>query len=222
MRIISRILPLMAVLLLLAGCEPYYEPIELPSTYVPEYKGEKLGSLEDFRENSIKGPQHVDIEKYRLRITGLVNEEKEYTYDEILNNYQSYEKIVTLDCVEGWSVKILWEGILVKDLLNEAEISDDAKILIFHAEDGYSSTFLLDEFMSKDIIMAYKMNNITLPPTHGFPFQLVAENKWGYKWIKWITEIEVSDDIDYRGNWEIKGKREQEDVPPGYTGGSLR
>ena len=44
------------------------------------------------------------------------------------------------------------------------------------------------------IIVAYKMNGVELPPKRGFPFQLVAESKWGYKWIKWITSIEVSDD----------------------------
>ena len=49
------------------------------------------------------------------------------------------------------------------------------------------------------------MNNVTLPSERGFPFQLVAESKWGYKWIKWITEIELSNDIDYRGFWEQRG-----------------
>ena len=49
------------------------------------------------------------------------------------------------------------------------------------------------------------MNNATLPAERGFPFQLVAESKWGYKWIKWVTEIELSDDISYKGYWEKRG-----------------
>jgi len=49
------------------------------------------------------------------------------------------------------------------------------------------------------------MNEITVPPERGFPFELVAESKWGYKWIKWITAIELSDDVDYRGYWEKRG-----------------
>jgi DMSO/TMAO reductase YedYZ molybdopterin-dependent catalytic subunit len=49
------------------------------------------------------------------------------------------------------------------------------------------------------------MNNVTLPPERGFPFQLVSESKWGYKWIKWITELEISDNISYRGFWERRG-----------------
>ena len=54
-------------------------------------------------------------------------------------------------------------------------------------------------------MIAYKMNNITLPAERGYPFQLVAENKWGYKWIKWITEIEISNNPDYQGYWETRG-----------------
>jgi len=53
--------------------------------------------------------------------------------------------------------------------------------------------------MDNDILMAYKMNEITIPPERGFPFMLVAKSKWGYKWIKRIGEIEVSDDVDYEG-----------------------
>jgi DMSO/TMAO reductase YedYZ molybdopterin-dependent catalytic subunit len=49
------------------------------------------------------------------------------------------------------------------------------------------------------------MNGVTIPPERGYPFQLVAEQKWGYKWIKWVTEIELSDDVNYRGYWEQGG-----------------
>ena len=41
----------------------------------------------------------------------------------------------------------------------------------------------------------------------GYPFQLVAEDKWGYKWIKWIVKIELTDDPSYRGYWEQRGYR---------------
>ncbi|MCU0631124.1 MAG: molybdopterin-dependent oxidoreductase, partial [Methanoregulaceae archaeon] len=49
------------------------------------------------------------------------------------------------------------------------------------------------------------MNNVTLPEDRGYPFQLVAEDKWGYKWIKWVTKIELSDNPSYRGYWEQRG-----------------
>jgi DMSO/TMAO reductase YedYZ molybdopterin-dependent catalytic subunit len=177
-----------------------YEYVE-----VREYEGQDLSSINSFRENSIKGPQYLDNETYRLTITGLVNNELEYTYNEVLYAYPSSKKVVTLRCVEGWSVTILWEGIQLKDLIADAEVNPEANTVIFYAYDGYSSSLPLDYIIENNIMMAYKMNNVTLPPERGFPFQLVAESKWGYKWIKWITAIELSDNEDYRGYWESRG-----------------
>ena len=176
----------------------------LEAVEVREYQGENLSSVNDFRENSIKGPQYVDMENYTFEVAGLVKRPKTYTYDEVLEK-QHYEKVVTLNCVEGWSAKILWEGVLVKDLLKEADVLPAARVVIFYAHDGYSTSMPLTYIIDNDILMAHKMNGITLPVERGFPFQLVAEDKWGYKWIKWITKIELSDETDYRGYWEQSG-----------------
>ncbi len=178
---------------------------DLQAVEIREYQGTDLSSITDFRENSIKGPQFIDIDNYVLKVTGLVGTPKEYTYDSVINNYQSHQKVVTLHCVEGWSVTILWEGMLVEDLIQEAGALPGANTVIFHAYDGYTTALPLDYIVSQNIIMAYQMNGVILPPERGAPFQLVAESKWGYKWIKWITEIELSDDIDYKGFWEIRG-----------------
>ena len=177
-----------------------------PATYVEihDYQGENLGSITDFRENSIKGPQQVDVETYNLEVKGLVNNPLSYTYYEILE-YESVRKIVTIYCVEGWDVKILWEGVRVMDILNDSGLNHEADTVIFHAYDGYTTSISLDFIQDNDLILAYKMNEAVLPSERGFPFQLVAEDKWGYKWIKWVTEIEVSDDTDYKGYWESRG-----------------
>jgi DMSO/TMAO reductase YedYZ molybdopterin-dependent catalytic subunit len=172
---------------------------------VREYEGENLSSVYQFSENSIRGPQQVDIATYRLNINGLVDNPITYTYDDVLKNFQHYKKIVQLDCVEGWSAKILWEGMLVKDLLAKSGIKPEAKTIIFHAYDTYTTSFPIEYVLDNNIIMAYKMNEITMPPQRGYPFALVAESKWGYKWIKWITQIELSDDVNYQGFWESRG-----------------
>ena len=185
---------------------------------IREYEGVDLSSINAFRENSIKGPQEIDVESYTLRITGLVAKSKNYTYDEVMNRHQNYKKVVTLDCVEGWSATILWEGVLVRDLLAEAEPLANAEVLIFHAYDGYTTSLPIDYIMENDILMAYKMNDVILPPERGFPFQLVAESKWGYKWIKWITEIELSDDANYRGYWESRGYSNSADLDKSFFG----
>jgi len=191
------------------------EAKELKPVEVREYQGEKLSSIGSFRENSIRGPQNVDKETYRLEVAGLVRNPTAYTYDEVLEN-QHYRKVVTLNCVEGWSVKILWEGVLVKDLFKEVGVLPGAKVVIFYAHDGYSTSLPLSYIIDNDIIMAYKINGVTLPPERGFPFELVAESKWGYKWIKWITKIELSDDTSYRGYWERRGYSNRGNLDEGF------
>lgn len=200
-------------LVVAAGCvQGEIPPERLEGVEVREYQGEDLSSINDFRENSIKGPQYIEEADYRLNVTGLVESPQEYTYREVLDGFQSYEKAVRLDCVEGWSVNILWEGVLVRDILDEAGPTEDAKVVIFHAYDGYTTSFPVEYFYDNDIIMAYRLNNVTLPPERGYPFQLVAESKWGYKWIKWITWIELSDNESYQGFWESRGYSDTGDL----------
>lgn len=177
----------------------------LAAVEVREYEGEKLGSAADFRENSIKGPQHINRDKYRLTVDGLVDTPRVWTYDRVLSAHKHFQKVVHIYCVEGWDVNILWEGVLVRDLLNEAGTRPEARIAIFHAADGYTTSLPLDYLFDNDILMACNMNGAVLRPERGFPFELVAQDKWGYKWIKWITRVELSSDTAYRGYWERRG-----------------
>jgi DMSO/TMAO reductase YedYZ molybdopterin-dependent catalytic subunit len=196
---------LLLIVFIIAGIYWQTTPRMLYPEEIREYEGQDLSSIGDFSENAINGTQYINETTYRLTITGLVNKTVEYTYNDVINGFQKYQKVITLQCVEGWSVKILWEGFLLKDLLNEAEIDPQTQVVIFYAYDGYSTSLPLDFLLNNDILIAYKMNGLVLPPERGFPFQLVAESKYGYKWIKWITEIELSDDVDYRGYWERRG-----------------
>jgi DMSO/TMAO reductase YedYZ molybdopterin-dependent catalytic subunit len=183
------------------------KPVEIRN-----YEGKDLSAINDFRENSIKGPQHIDRNTYRLMITGLIEKPEQYSYDQVIKNYQHYKKVVKLDCVEGWGVTILWEGMLVRDLIKASKPLSKAKVVIFHAYDGYTTSFPIEYIMKNNILMAYKINNIVIQPERGFPFELVAESKWGYKWIKWITKIELSDDLNYKGYWERRGYSQSGDL----------
>jgi DMSO/TMAO reductase YedYZ molybdopterin-dependent catalytic subunit len=194
-----------AFVLLFCCCIQQSETIrELSEIEVREYQGERLSSVADFRENSIRGLQEVDVGSYRLQVAGLVDRPRNLTYAEALGR-QRYRKAVRLYCVEGWDVSILWDGVLVEDLIAEAEPKPEANTVIFYAVDGYSTSLPLSYIRDRDILLAYGMNNVTLPPERGFPFQLVAEDKWGYKWIKWVNRIELSDDSAYEGYWESRG-----------------
>jgi len=198
--------------LMLAACRSVAPTSSsLPGAEVREYQGENLSSVRDFRENSIAGPQQVSLDKYKLDVVGLVDKPLSLSYDQALAN-PHYSKVVTLYCVEGWDAKILWEGVLIDDLLRPAGIQDGAVTVIFHAADGYTSSLPLEYVRQNKIMLAFKMNDIALPAERGFPFQVVAESKWGYKWVKWVTKIELSADPDYRGYWEDRGYNNDADL----------
>ncbi len=205
---------------LLAGCipqaagpareEPRAEsteitgPVRLADVEVQQYEGKRLGSVDDFRENSIAGPQDVDRATYRLKVDGEVERPLSLTYAQVIA-YPRYEKLVRLNCVEGWSVDVLWEGVRLADLLEDAGARSGSPTVIFHCYDGYTTSLPLDFIVGEDILLAFKMNGIEMPTERGFPFQVVAQDRLGYKWAKWVTRIEVSDDPDYQGYWEQRG-----------------
>ena len=210
--LLAALAPLMTILLQAAVIEA---AAPLPTAEVGEYQGNPLGSVKDFRENSIRGVQKVDPATYRLVVDGLVEKAQSLTL-EAASRLPRSKKVVRIDCVEGWSVTALWEGILVQDLLNLAKAKPAARIAIFHAADGYTTSLPLDTLKTKKILLADRINGIALPPANGYPFQLAAEAKWGYKWIRWVTRIELSSDIAYKGTWEKQGFSNK-----GDAGGSM-
>jgi DMSO/TMAO reductase YedYZ molybdopterin-dependent catalytic subunit len=191
-------------------------PTPLPVVEIRSYQGKDLSSINDFHENSINGAQYINESDYRLTVTGLANKTDIYTFRDVLEKYPHYSKVVTLHCVEGWDATILWEGVQVRDLIREAGADPEANTVVFTAHDGYTTSFPLDYLMNRDILMAYSMNNVTLPAERGYPFELVAENKWGYKWIKWIEKIELTNDPAYRGYWEQRGYSNSGDLDKNF------
>jgi DMSO/TMAO reductase YedYZ molybdopterin-dependent catalytic subunit len=208
---VKNLIVISLALAVMAGCSPKSsaapaakQPVTLKPVEVRAYQGADLSSVNDFRENSIEGVQHLDPATYRLEITGLVAKPLTLTIDQVVDRTR-YKKVVTLHCVEGWDATILWEGVKVKDLLVAAGYDPKATTLIFTAYDGYTTSHTLAYVTGNDILLAYKMNDIAVPDERGFPFVLVAEDKWGYKWIKWVTKIEVSNDAAFKGYWESRG-----------------
>ena len=79
------------------------------------------------------------------------------------------------------------------DLLNISGLKSGAKYVFFTSADGYSTSLPLDYLQKNNILMAYGINDVTLPPDRGFPLQVVAKGKCGYKRAKWITGMGVTD-----------------------------
>ena len=177
-----------------------------------EFLGTKLTPIKQQNNNALTGSQHIDKATYALTIDGLVDKPLTLSYDDLLG-FTQISKLMPLNCVEGWSFTAKWTGPSLVDLFGAAKVQSGAKIAIFYTKDvptGYSSLDL-SYINAKNIIIGLKLNDLTLPDNRGFPFQVVAESKYGYKWSKWITRIELSDNLNFRGYWESAGYNNQAD-----------
>ncbi len=177
---------------------------------IRDYQGKHLDPFDRAYDNSIKGPQKVNPKTYRLTINGLVESPQSMTYQEVLK-LPIQERVITLHCVEGWTETLLFKGVRIKDLLNRAKVKPEAATIIFYATDGDSSSLTFKDVEHLDLLLAFEINDRTLDAKRGFPFQVVAESKLGYKWVKWVTRIELSDK-PYQGFWEKQGYDNQADV----------
>jgi len=178
-----------------------------------EYLGKPLTPINKQLNNALKGTQFIDQETYRLTIDGLVDTPLSLSYADLLA-YPQESRLMDLDCVEGWNFTAKWTGPTFKSIFDRAGVKPEAKIVIFYTADvpdGYSSLDLSD-ISEKNLIIALKLNDITLPPERGFPFQVVAESKFGYKWAKWVTRMELSADTSFRGYWESYGYSNNADI----------
>ena len=172
-------------------------------TEIREYQNITLTPIFRQGNNAIKGTQHIDVNSYQLQVDGLVDRQGFFTYNQLIA-YPPTSKVVSLNCVEGWSFTAKWTGVPFETLLNVTGIKDNATEVIFYSSDGYSTSHKLAYLLDNNIILAYKLNDVTLPDERGFPLQLVAEDKFGYKWAKWIIRIELIDE-PYEGYWESRG-----------------
>jgi hypothetical protein len=175
----------------------------LPEVEAKEYLGVPLTPLSEQGNNTIKGTQYIDRQSYRLTVTGLVDKELNLTLDD-LHGLPAYSELAYMPCVEGWGFTAKWTGFRVIDLLDQAGLKQNASYAVFYTYDGYSTGLPLSYLREKQILMAYGINDVTLPPDRGFPFQLVAQQKYGYKWAKWITQIQIVSEEVY-GYWESRG-----------------
>jgi DMSO/TMAO reductase YedYZ molybdopterin-dependent catalytic subunit len=203
---------LLVLMVPLAACQAPFTPPP-GETEATEFMGKILTPINEQNNNALAGTQTIDAETYRLTVDGLVDRPLSLTYDELLA-YPHVSKLMDLDCVEGWSFTAKWTGPALGSIFDDAAVQPDARIVIFHTADvpeGYSS-LELNYIRDRNIILGMKLNDITLPANRGFPFQVVAESKFGYKWSKWVTRIEVSDNTDFRGYWEGYGYSNNADI----------
>ncbi|MBU0515334.1 MAG: molybdopterin-dependent oxidoreductase [Proteobacteria bacterium] len=167
------------------------------------YQGQKLHPFHRTYDNSIRGPQTVDAKKLRFKIDGLVAKPQRLTYARLLR-LPHVRRVVTMPCVEGWSERLLYDAVRLKDVIMLAVAKPGVKTVIFHAADGYTSSLTWAWVQKHEVLLGFRINGLVLDKKRGFPFQVIAPGKLGYKWVKWVVAITLSDK-PYRGYWERRG-----------------
>ena len=160
----------------------------------------------DFYEVDINATNPaLDADEWSLRVTGAVEQEISYDYDE-LRELEPENMFHTLRCV-GESLNgnkldnAVWTGVPVTRLVEPAGVSPECCVML-RAADGYFEQFPREVF--ENALLAYGMNGEALPRQHGFPARAVVPGHWGEISVKWITEIEVID-RPVEGYWERRG-----------------
>ena len=206
---------ILLVLLITGACAPssIYTPFLTNETEATEFEGVKLTPISRQNNNALAGTQYINQSTYRLTIDGLVDHPLSLSYTD-LQAYPQISQLMDLNCVEGWNFTAKWTGPALSAIFANASVQEGAVIAIFYTSDvpvGYTSLDL-KYINDNNIIVALKDNDITLPPDRGFPFQVVAKSKFGYKWAKWVTRIELSSNTNFRGYWESNGYNNNADI----------
>lgn len=136
---------------------------------------------------------------YRLRVDGLVENPREFSYDE-LKAMPKQEQITTHFCIQGWSGVAKWGGVPMRHIMDLVKPTADARFAVFYSfADGgdggrYYDAHRLSQMRHSLTILAYEMNGVPVSVLHGAPLRLRCENEVGFKMVKWITAIEFVHD----------------------------
>lgn len=143
----------------------------------------------------VDDPEPVDADEWTLRVTGLVDREQAFDYDDVR---PAAERRALLDCTSGWYSDHDWQGVRVGTLLDEVGVRDGARWVQFRSVTGYRWSLPLAE--ARDALLATNLDGEQLSHGHGFPLRLVAAERRGFQWVKWVTELRVGRRRD-RSEW---------------------
>ena len=161
-------------------------------------------------DTALSVPQ-VSKDDWSLRIHGMVDNELELTFADLLER-PMIERPITLSCVSnrvGGDLvgNAVWQGVRMKDLLDEAGVDPAATQTVSRSIDGWSCGSPTSVIMDgRDAMVAIAMNGEPLPAEHGYPVRLVVPGLYGYvSATKWVTEIEMTRWEDFDGYWVPRG-----------------
>lgn len=154
--------------------------------------GPGITDLKDFQ--TMGTTDHVvDLDNWRLEVSGLVKGPLNFTYPEILA-LPSIEKKVSLVCPGFFTNTGLWKGISMKELFGKAAVEEGfTHVVVTGPEGAYPKTevFPIKDFYSNKVFLAYGVNGQRLPQRNGFPLRIVAEGYPGDDWVKYVYKIKL-------------------------------
>ena len=150
-------------------------------------------------------------DEWRLKIGGMVDNPMELTFDDLLARPQ-IERYITLSCVSnpvggGLVGNARWQGVLLKDILEEAGVQPGAEQVVSRSVDDWTCGSPLEAIMDgRDAMLAIAMNGEPLPARHGYPVRIVVPGLFGYvSATKWVTEIQLTRWEDFDAYWIPRG-----------------
>ena len=166
----------------------------------------KLTPLYDWYVVQIGPTSHLSTSNYMLVVDGLVENQLTITYDELIK-MPTKTIIGVIECVSDpffLNATVEWTGVPLKYILNMAGIKSSATKVILYGADGYTSDLPLWKAMEDDTLVAFMADGQPLLASHGYPVRLYVPRWWGYKSVKWLVKITVTDE-NYLGYWESRG-----------------
>ena len=146
----------------------------------------------------------VPVETWTLQVFGQVEEPVELDWEGFLALAQQTET-VDFHCVTQWSrLNVGWEGVPAGVVLDLARPKPDARFVMLHCADGYTTNLALDAVRAPDALFAHRRDGAPLEAAHGAPVRLVVPARYGWKSAKWVTGVELLTD-DAPGFWEQNG-----------------
>jgi sulfoxide reductase catalytic subunit YedY len=152
----------------------------------------ELTDLKDFRTMGITD-HNVNLDKWRLEVSGNVKNQLNLTYPEILS-FPSYEKKVLLICPGVFANHGRWKGMDMRVVLEKAGVNNEVNRVTFSGpRDSYEKveTFPVEDVISGKVFLAYEVNGKPLPRKHGFPLRIVAEDYYGDDWVKYVYKMHL-------------------------------
>jgi methionine sulfoxide reductase catalytic subunit len=164
-----------------------------------------------FAINSIRTPDPIDLNTWRLTVEGLVKTPLDLSWNDFLALPQSRET-QDFTCVEGWEVRgAEWTGVRLSELVDRAGLDPSATHLVFLSSDlEYYDSLTVAEARADQTLLARALNGEPLTFEHGWPVRLVTPGLYGYKYVKWVMRINVITAADrgpngHLGYWENRG-----------------